>query len=390
MYLLDADDHTWHSSGRSSSLYAGNLLVADAKDADDQRRLLFVAATRAKTYLELYRADGIMLRELKGDEGAPDAIESVEGAFDAGDLADAIQVDWRQSYAFDTPELRALLAEQLPPDHLSASSLNAFVKYDDGEPAAEDFPEAQVLGLPEAPKIFFEFGGIVHTYLQDYVERVLKAGDLTAAELAEKRMRDVERMDYRAEDVEQYKHRFERLTRAFGPWAEERLAGRVETEAALSAMTPDGVPLFGKCDLLLVDDDAKVVRVVDYKTGQTYPEGKPDPAYERQLQFYRLLVENSAEFAGYHVAACENWYVEPDKKTCEMREPFGISVSDADIEHLNALVNAVWNRLCRADFDMSAFETSDEKAEVLATKFRSNLARARALQRAYESWLINQ
>ena len=235
VYLLDADDKTWHSSGRSSGLYARNVLLADEKDPDDHRRLLFVAVTRAKTRLELFRAEGIGLREFKGADGESDAVSSVEGRFEAADLAEAIQVDWRQSYALDTPELAALLAGQLPPKHLSASALNAFVEYEDGQPGCEAFPEEQVLRLPQAPAIPLEFGTIVHAYLQDYVDHVLKAGDMPGEELVEKRLAEVGRMDFRAEDVEQYKDRFKRIAAAFGSWAQDRLTGPTACRCSASA-----------------------------------------------------------------------------------------------------------------------------------------------------------
>lgn len=388
VYLIDADDATWHRSRNGSGLYPGNMLVGDSKDDDDARRLLFVAVTRAKSYLELYRGSSIMLREFKGEEEGADAIATAEGEFNTLDLADAIQTDWKRSYAFDSPELIALLGEK-PIDHLSATSLNAFVKYVDGEPASLEFPAEKVLKLPSAPQIQFDFGNAVHGYLEDYVNHVLKAGDVSPEELASKRRSEVERMDYREEDVKQYVDRFDRVVSAFGTWAESAIAGRVETEATLSAVAGDDVPLYGKCDLLLVDDDARAIRVVDYKTGQKYPEGEPDPEYARQLRFYRLLVENSPEYAGYRVESCENWYVEPEKKTGEMREPIKASVTDDEIDELTALVNAVWHRICASDYDTTAFEESEQKAEAVAMG-GNKAQKERNLQSAYERWLVEQ
>ena len=150
------------------------------------------------------------------------------------------------------------------------------------------------------------------------------------------------------------------------------------------------MPLFGKCDLLLVDDDARTVQVVDYKTGQRRPEGEPDPEYARQLRFYRLLVENSPEYGGYRVVSCENWYVEPERGSGEMRGPVAASVSDGEVAELTDLVNAVWHRICASDYDTTAFEESGLKAEAVANGGRSKDSRRRALQRAYERWLVEQ
>ena len=141
---------------------------------------------------------------------------------------------------------------------------------------------------------------------------------------------------------------------------------------------------------MLVDDDAKTVRVIDYKTGKNRPDGEPAPDYARQLRFYRLLVENSPEFEGYRVTSCENWYVEPDWKTGEMREPVTTSVTDEEIDGLTALVNAVWHRICAHAFDTTAFEDSELKAEAVAKGGKNKDIRGRNLQHAYEQWLIEQ
>ena len=392
VYLLDADDKTWHSTGSGAKLYPSNVLVGDAKDEDDARRLLFVAVTRAKTYLELYRSGASMLREFRaGDDDAEadaDAIGSVEGSYDELDLANAIQTDWHQSYAFDTPELVALLGER-PLDQLAATTLNAFVAYKDGEPACAKFPEERVLKLPRAPLIQLDFGNIVHAFLENYVNHVVKAGDMQLADLAAKCRAQVGLMDYRSEDLSQYVDRFDRIAGSFAEWARERMVGRVETEVSLSCVAGDDVPLCGKCDLLLIDDEQRTVRVVDYKTGKSYPKGEPDPEYARQLRFYRLLIENAPEFAGYTVTSCENWYVEPERESGKMREPVTATVSDAEIAELTVLVNAVWHRICRSDFDTSAFEESDLKAAALA-KGGKKADKARNLQQAYEQWLVDQ
>lgn len=361
------------------------MLFGDWKDDDDARRQLFVAVTRARSHLELYRADGIMLREFDSADGEDCAIESVEGKFDETDLADAIQTDWRGSYAIDSPELLALLGPR-PVKHLSATSLNRFVQYEDGNPACVRFAEEEVLRLPEAPSIVLEFGNVVHAYLEDYVGHVIVRGkDPTA--LAATWRESVRAMDYREEDVVRYVERFDRIVTTFGPWASERMCGRVVTEAALTAVVGDDVPLFGKCDLLIVDDEARTVRVVDYKTGSNYPGKNPDPDYERQLRFYRLLVESSPEFEGYRVAACENWYVEPEKKTAEMREPVVASVTDAEVAELTKLIDAVWHRICASNYDTSAFEDSQLKAKSLVGVRYKN-AKKRVLQAAYERWLV--
>ena len=146
VYLVDADDTTWHKGANGGSLYPSNLLIGDEKDEDDARRLLFVALTRAKRHLELYRAAGSTVRELSG------VVETREVNPDSRALDVAVATEWHDSYRLDTPELVALLDASKDVKHLSASALNAFVCYKEGCTNSLSFPERQVLRLPEAPR----------------------------------------------------------------------------------------------------------------------------------------------------------------------------------------------------------------------------------------------
>ena len=167
VYLLDADDSTWHRGASSEGVCPSNLLFGDAKDEDDARRFLFVAATRAKRNLELYRAQGAMLRELS------DLISSVEIDTNPFNLDAAIETDWHDNYRLNTSELLALLDVKTDVRHQSASLLNAFVTYEQGCANGLRFLERQVLRLPEAPSINLEFATIVHAMLEDLSNRAI-------------------------------------------------------------------------------------------------------------------------------------------------------------------------------------------------------------------------
>lgn len=390
VYMLDAEDRIWHSGRPSAGLFAPNVFVGNERDDDDVRRLLFVAVTRAKSYLELYRAGGNTLRELS------DSIATIEVPENVDDLGRALATSWVDSYALDTPELQALLAPNLPPKTLSVSALNAFVDYHEDSPDYCAFPNKYVLRLPQKPEVFFEFGTQVHAYFENYVNHVIKAGDMTVGELNAQYREAIANLDFAEEDITAYLHRFDRITKHFDAWARPRLSGKLATEVKLNALAGDDVPLFGVCDLLIIDDEARTVRVVDYKTGFSYPTGKPTRSYERQLQFYRLLIENSADFAGYRVISCEDWHVEPERSDEQprMHDPVVAAVSDEDIEYLTTLMNAAWHCIVRGDFNISQFTGSAQKAqaekELSEMKRPSKKAREEALQIAFEDWLIKR
>lgn len=394
VYLLDADDDTWHKGASSSALFTANMLVGAAKDEDDARRLLFVALTRAKAEMELYRADGRTLRELQGE------IDTVEVEPSPQEAAAIIRMSWQARYALDTPEFASLLVPDLVPKSLSASALNDFVEYRDGAVNSLEYPGKRLLRLPRPPEPASEFGTMVHAFLQDAVGRLDRRDYVDYRDmirrLAEEYREQILWMDYRPDETEALARRFDRVVESFVPWLLENLDGRLAVEASFETMTGAGVPLYGIADLLMVDDDNRLVRVFDYKTGFNYPGKTPTTAYERQLQFYKLLIESSSEYAGYTVAESVDVYVEPERGTeGTLHEPVASTVGEGDLEHLQRLIAVVWRRITQGDFDTSAFEQSSQYAEAVARNVTAKgeprkTKDHRLFQTAYENWLIEQ
>lgn len=385
VYLLDADNDTWHKGLGSGSYFPSNMLVGDEKDEDDARRLLFVAVTRAKRLLEVYRGPGTLVQELQG------LVEEGEVAADPEEIDDVIETSWEQAFALDTPELVSLL-EPIAPEHLSASALNDFVEYEPGCPNSLEFARSRVLRLPQEPAIALEFGNTVHLYLEGVVNRVAGADDVDPGTLASEFHEKVLGLDFDRDDVASYGRRFERIAETFTPWLVSQLEGsglRLMTEAEVKAhVGEDDVPLYGKCDLLLVDESAKTVRIVDYKTGFNYDGSQPKAGYLRQLQFYKLLIESSPKFEGYHVMGEEDLFVEPEKGSeNDLHDPDRAAVDAFDSGHLVELIGAVWRRIQAGDYDTSAFEESDLYAALKAEKGDKKPSKGE-MQPVYEQWLI--
>lgn len=392
VYMLDADDSTWHKGAASTSFFTKNMYVGDQKDDDDARRLLFVALTRAKRELELYRASGSTLRELS------DAIDTVEHTPDACKAAKICATSWLEQYSLDTPEFASLLAPELTPKFLSASGLNDFVEVVNGEPATVEFPSKRMLRLPQSPAIASEFGTIVHAYFEDYVGKVILGGE-DAESVNDLYRNCISWLDYREDEVEGVLLRFQRIVNEFIPTLPDIIKGvdgRIVTEAKLNVLTPSGVPLYGLCDLLLVDDAAKEVHIIDYKTGFSYPGATPTTSYGRQLGFYKLLIELSGEFEGYKVVSSSDVYVEPKRGNAGELHPAVETDMTADsADHLISLIDVVWRRIQEGDFDTSGFLGSENYLEAQAkdvTKDGKPRKRKdhRLFQAAFEDWLIQK
>ncbi len=377
VYVIDADQNTWHRSGSSRGMLPKNILTGTEPHDEDVTRLFFVAITRAKRFLEITSAEEIPIRELEGN------VEAIPEKVDPDSLSRIIEVNWRDRIAVSTPERGALLTDDDLPDHLSASSLNNFVTYVPGCKNSVLHPAKRILGAPSAPSASLDFGNLVHAYLEEYATRVLE-GRESAGPLADKYRELVRWLDYPSDDVRLMVNRFERIVRTFTPQLPALLGATHRSEAEIHALTPSGVPLYGKCDVLMVDDDAKTLRVIDYKTGQSTKQR--DASYTRQLDFYTILLENSTDYQGYHVTDVRDIFVEPMYRTTgDLVEVKSHTTSPETVEHLEKLIDAVWRRIQTRRFDTSDFEKSEEFRDLMAKHERGLPAK---LQRLYEDWLI--
>ena len=299
-----------------------------------------------------------------------------------------IECDWRANYKLDTPQLAALLSAEEDVCWLTASKLNAFVTYEAGCVNSATFPEREVVRLPSKPNITTEFGTEVHAMLEDVSNMALSAARRSLDQVLAAHRANISYLDFPTGEVSQYLERFDAICKTFVPWLVEHVAGcRCVAEARLHAATAAGSPIYGIQDLLLVDDEAKTVRIIDYKTGLKH---EVPTKYERQLKFYKLLVESSAEFEGYTVEAMGDYYVEPDKKTGELSKPFMAAATAEEVRELERLTDAVWARVREGAWDTSAFEQSQlfELAREQQEGCRNKKEKAAMMQQAYEQWLV--
>ncbi|MDR2492515.1 MAG: ATP-dependent helicase [Coriobacteriales bacterium] len=403
VYLIDADDATWHGGARQSGLLCKNLLFAEHADEDDARRLLFVALTRARHELEVSLSGTKLVRELVGE------LEVVESKPDTTLLVEQSQQCWEQNYYPQDLKLQELLAPLLADLRMSVSLLNAFVDYDaKRETDGTGFFIDRVLRLPQEPSAALDFGSLVHQALEDCLSHVIKTQDWDLDYLLERYTAAVQRLDFDEAELSHLVQRLVRVVTGFMPQMGAMLG--LEGNAAAQARSEvwaradaDGIPLVGKFDLLVCDEAARTIKVFDYKTGKPNA-GKPSRAYMRQLQFYKLLIEQSYEFDGWTVLGGADVFVEPvDAPGAGTAEPAFFTVDDEDLEHLRLLVKAVWQRIQDQRLDTSGFESSEHFRELRrccvykrdsadgTKKAGDPKAPTTAdIQPVYEQWLIDE
>ncbi len=384
VFLLNLQDDVWGSSSRGQSnrisLPANLVPIRHAGVTDDERlRILYVALTRAKfgvhltsvtqsyngrtskrlRYLEEQeQPDGTVrdlvlpqeYQEVGHNETAPPSLEQLER-------------DWHRRHiaALQQPDLRALLAPRIANYRLSPTHLGEFLDLEYGGP--EPFFFTTILRFPEAPTIDSQFGSAIHETLEWVQHMVTERGAvpdtreallyfvarMRAKKLTEARTTlEVERGElalsaYLSSRKDQYKP----TDKAEVPFRHERVA-----------IGP--AQLSGKIDKLEIDRKSKTITVVDYKTGKSYSKWLSDPKlykYRRQLYSYKLLVENSAAYAGYTVNSGRLEFVEPayDGRVSTLELRF----DKAELKRTRQLMEAMWQHVQKLEFpDVGAYNAS--------------------------------
>lgn len=372
VYIISASDNTWGSKSRgpvSRLVYPENIPIGRAGDKyDDKLRLFFVAMTRAKKHLHISCADQNVSgkQTLKADFLTNNDWQTIQKSDNANAVVEAAEHTWQSKVTSNHDQvLSELLATHLKNYRLSATHLNNFIDVISGGPRL--FLLNNLLHFPQSISPSAAMGSAVHKSLQ-------KAHQHLAVTGTKKPIEDV------LGDFEQalaltrlpktdFEHQLQKGSDALRHYLDNRYDNfsskqRVEFDFSKQSSTLDSdVRLTGIIDVMEVDDKAKTVSIIDYKTGKPALgwKGSSDfekiklHKYKQQLMFYHLLIENSREFHGYKVASSRLEFVEPTKAGDSVA--LDAQYTDEDLVHFKQLVKVIWQRILDCNFaDTSGYE----------------------------------
>ncbi len=314
-------------------------VVDDDESAEDDRRLFYVAMTRAKTNLLISSSENTtsgkicepsrFLYQLPAESITTIDTAAEEEVFKPEAVLERKHVSFRLK-----PELiKRLFLER----GLAVTHLNNYLE-DPGKYYLEN-----LLRQPQPQTLPAMKGNAVHEILDRAVSSFKKTGEwMTMSEAQNQVKTALERMPIGESDLARLHADSLLILNSYLP----RLAmmadknSRAETAFRVILKTDDTelpeVPLTGKIDRIDHDSDGKVLRVVDYKTGKPKSrnevEGKTKNGtgnYKRQLVFYALLLE----LYGVETADPEYVisYVEPKERTGEIVEhTFNVTAAEVD------------------------------------------------------------
>lgn len=383
VFVLSCQEEVWAGRPVPSKLsLSSNLPIKPAGDTeDDQLRLFYVALTRAKRYLYLtsylQKEDGESsdkLRFLIAEEGEEAVLkkESLrrlyfgQKAEDQGEAPEAHEVLTASWLSYHTPPFvgteEKLLKSLLEDYQMPITHLNNFLDVEKGGP--QYWLEQNLLHFPQAKTGPSSYGSAMHHTLQSLSVHVKKENCLPKLKevlawfetfLKKERL---PRADYEfyfnkgCADLAVY---FEARKDTFQP------KDLVEFDFKEQGVIVAGAHLSGKIDKI-IDLGLGQCAVMDYKTGkplESWTESdlykkKKIANYQRQLVYYKLLVENSRNFAGkLKVKSGVLDFIEPKgARTISLEK----EITEEEVERLAKLIGIVYKKIMNLDLpDVSKY-----------------------------------
>ena len=381
VFIVAALDEVWGSASRNQgyrlSLPANLSFIRYQGASEDERlRLLFVAATRARTrlYLTSYTQDlaGKNYSRLK----YLDVQEAEDGQLicqilPAGynqiqrDKSDGLSINTTASYWTSRhlpplkPQLQQVLAPRLERYQLSATHLNQFTDIINNGP--DSFFMNSLLNFPGAPTITSAFGTAIHNSLRFAGTILLNEGSMpTESRLMEIFKAQLGRIELGADEQANLILRGQASLHAWLAQRGKELkpSDYFEYDFQNEGSSAGTARLAGKVDRLIIDEKSRTITVADYKTGQSYHKWQAGVVklhkFRQQLNVYKLLIESSARFRTYKVEQGIIEFVEPDESGRLNRL---VHDFDADESAQTAkLIQAVWRYIQSLAFpDVSGY-----------------------------------
>jgi DNA helicase-2/ATP-dependent DNA helicase PcrA len=255
---------------------------------------------------------------------------------------------WNTELVKPTHSLHELLANTLESYKLNATAVNSFVNLEYAGPQA--FLLNNLLRFPSAKSASAEFGSAIHETLklahQHYSSHKEK---MPIAEAKNLFIEDLTSRHLMSTDHEFYLGKGQRLLETYLNWADFNANQVVERKLTVKLRD---MTLTGNLDLLQVDKKAKTISVFDYKTGSPFEKFDSGTkfkthGYKQQLMFYKLLIENTPEFADYTVEKGILHFVEPVDGKIETLELY---YSEAELAEFIKLIEVIWKKIQNLDF----------------------------------------
>ena len=331
VFIISADHMAWGKGKGNNNLLSlpKNLMqIRHTGTTDGEKlRILYVALTRAKDSITITNS----LKDFNGK--SPERLEYLE-EYTEGDkvisplipnpdvntyykasaqlCSDSNLKNWLVPYIKPTPDMRSIYKDRLSKWKMSASSLTSFIDIVYAGP--EEFFKSYVLQAPREPETeALAFGDLIHKTF----EKVTNSG-ISDEEAVEFFLDESNKKDLPTDVLQKIRERgAEDLLISLNKFNDVLRHGKAEVDFGPERISIEGVPVTGKIDHIIIDEKNKTIEVFDFKTGGYHKEKWQSHAtlykYMLQLEFYKLLLNNSPTYKKYKVEKAHILFVVPDR-----------------------------------------------------------------------------
>lgn len=369
VFIIKALDGKWGNNRKREliKLPSGileNTNLADFEENEDERRLFYVALTRAKKEIFVSYSETTLARNRKKENIPTLFLSELDSQylnsetkldFNQSDILESLLIlENQKDDTFLKEEEKAFLSKIIADFKMSPTALNTYLS------CPYKFKLNNLIKVPRAKNIYFAFGTAVHRALELFHQKFRNESILPKKEyllqefekaLQKEVLLDLDFRDRLKKGQEILTHYYDYYVETFvPPLFTEKLFGYSYSRCLLN-----DIPLSGKVDRIdLLDPTKKLVKVVDYKTGKPKSrneiEGKTgikDDSYKIQLVFYKLLSELDHNF-NFEVTETEFDFVEKDASGKFHRESF--TISRVEVSELKKTIQEVMAKIRHLEF----------------------------------------
>lgn len=354
VFIVRATDHHWGNIREHNHvpLPAGILRydkIVGQENNEDERRLFYVALTRAKRSVAIsYAAHSRTNRE------------QVPAIFLEEILPEYKVLETKQELDDEAHErLQVLTVQALPRQHdgqleaylrtildryvLSVTHLNNYLQ------CPRLFYYRNLLKVPSSKTVHMAYGTAIHAALYDYCQHFTTNKSPSVADLLESFKHHLQREVVTKQEYTDTLAVGEQVLRDYIEHYRDTCSRHnlLEYNFHSHGVHVGGIPLTGLADKIeILDPTTKHVRVVDYKTGNPdtkRSEIRPGGSYHRQLVFYKILCDNSPRFP-YTMTSGEIDFIQKSPRTnAYVKKQY--TITDADISGLTKTITEVWQEI---------------------------------------------
>lgn len=363
VYIVGAYDKHFGNQ-RAVRHFAVSIKGAAGDAIDDERRLFYVALTRAKTHVSIsYAKEGEGGRQQLPSQFIEEIDETLITFVDTEDFEKKADTNLLltpgRKVAVPPINDKKFLNQVFLDQGLSVTALNNYLS------CPWNYFYSNLLRVPKVPTKHLLFGTVVHNVLKDFFNK-LRAGERVSEKTLLKLFSDyVNQAPFTESELKEAVAKGEIAFKGYYKKYKSNWNPNTQNEFRLSVLLPVEVggethlKLRGDLDKLEIGENERDVVVVDYKTGKpksrNHIEGKTKTSngdYKRQLIFYKLLLDLYDD-GRFEMIRGDIDFIEPDDKGNFRKESF--EITDEETKELKGVIAetmqeildlSFWNTRC--------------------------------------------